>query len=218
MIATRPVYETGKRLFDVAVALIALLVLSPLLAVIAIGVATTSRGPVLYRGVRTGRHGRPFRILKFRTMSVDAELAGTTTTLGDPRITRIGRFLRAGKLDELPQLLNVMRGEMSLVGPRPEVAEHTDVYSTEELAILDVLPGITDYSSIHFASLDKVLGTENPHEVYVTRVRAEKNALRLRYVRERSFAVDLRILAATLGVVVRKLTGIPDESNGIRRA
>jgi lipopolysaccharide/colanic/teichoic acid biosynthesis glycosyltransferase len=212
------VYEAGKRVFDVALAATALLVLSPLLAIIAVAVAATSRGPVLYRGIRTGRHARPFRILKFRTMTVDAELAGTTTTLGDPRITPVGRLLRAGKLDELPQLWNVLKGEMSLVGPRPEVAEHTDVYSREEMAILDVLPGITDYSSIHFASLDKVLGTENPHEVYVTRVRAEKNALRLRYVRERSFMVDLRILAATIAVVARKLAGAADESNGIRRA
>jgi lipopolysaccharide/colanic/teichoic acid biosynthesis glycosyltransferase len=213
--AARPVYEAAKRLFDCSFALVALIVLSPVLATIAIVIAATSNGPVLYRGVRTGRYGRPFRILKFRTMTVDAERAGTTTTLGDPRITRVGRLLRSGKLDELPQLWNVLRGEMSLVGPRPEVAEHTDEYTAEEMAILDVPPGITDFSSIHFASLDRVLGTDNPHEVYVTRVRAEKNALRLRYVRERSFGVDLRILAATIGVVVRKLTGTSDGSNGI---
>lgn len=203
----RPGYEEVKRLFDVVVASAALAVLAPLLACIALAIAATSPGPVLYRGVRTGRCGRPFRILKFRTMVTDAERSGTTTVLDDPRITSIGRLLRAGKLDELPQLWNVLRGEMSLVGPRPEVAEHTDAYDEEEQAILAVVPGITDYSSIHFASLDKVLGTENPHEVYVTRVRAEKNRLRLRYVRERSFRVDLRILAGTARVVVRKLLG-----------
>lgn len=152
----------------------------------------------------------PFRMLKFRTMVLDAERAGTTTSIGDPRITSIGRVLRRTKLDELPQLVNVLTGEMSLVGPRPEVKEHTDAYDEEEQAILTVPPGITDFSSIHFASLDKILGAENPHAVYVTRIRAQKNKLRLKYVRERSFLVDLRILGGTGLVVLRRLFRIED--------
>lgn len=203
--SSRPVYKLSKRLFDVAIAGAGVLALSPLLIAIAVAVKVTSRGPVLYRGVRTGRDGVPFRILKFRTMVPDAERTGTTTVLGDARITGVGRLLRRGKLDELPQLLNVLVGQMSLVGPRPEVPEHTNAYDAEERAILTVPPGITDFSSIHFASLDEVLGTENPHEVYVKRVRAEKNQLRLRYVRERSFLVDLHILVGTGRVVLRKL-------------
>lgn len=201
----RPIYETGKRLFDVIFAALGLVVLGPLMLCIALWVKFTSPGPILYRGIRTGRYGRPFHILKFRTMMPNAELQGTTTTLGDPRITPIGRRLRRAKLDELPQLLNVVKGEMSLVGPRPEVAEHTDAYTSEELTILEVTPGITDFSSIHFVSLDEVLGADNPHEVYVTRVRAHKNQLRLKYVRERSFLVDLGLLAGTLRAVIRKL-------------
>jgi lipopolysaccharide/colanic/teichoic acid biosynthesis glycosyltransferase len=203
--APAPLYALGKRAFDVGIAGMSLVVLSPLLLAIAIAIKLTSRGPVLYRGVRTGRDGIPFEMLKFRTMVPDAEQAGTTTRLGDPRITSVGRLLRRAKLDELPQLINVLGGTMSLVGPRPEVAEHTDAYDDAERAILSVTPGITDFSSIHFVSLDEVLGTENPHEVFVTRIRAEKNQLRLKYVRERSFLVDLRILAGTVRVVLRKI-------------
>lgn len=142
-------------------------------------------------------------------MSLDAERSGTTTTLADARITTVGRVLRRLKFDELPQLLNVLTGEMSLVGPRPEVEEHTREYSAEELAILTVPPGITDYASIHFVSLDEVLGSENPHEVYVTRVRAEKNALRLAYVRNASFYEDLRIIGSTSVALVRKAFARP---------
>jgi len=199
------VYEVAKRTFDLIVAALAVVLLAPLMLVIAALIKLTSPGDVLYRGVRTGRYGRPFRILKFRTMVPDAERAGTTTVLGDPRVTRVGRWLRRVKLDELPQLFNVLRGEMSLVGPRPEVAEHTDVYDTEERTILDVRPGITDFASIELVRLDEVLGVDNPHEVYVTRVRHLKNQMRLRYVRERSFMTDMRIIARTVRAVASKV-------------
>jgi lipopolysaccharide/colanic/teichoic acid biosynthesis glycosyltransferase len=128
------------------------------MALIAIAVKRSSAGPVLYRGVRTGRWGVPFEMLKFRTMQVGAEALGTTTHRRDPRITPIGRWLRRYKLDELPQFLNVLRGDMSLVGPRPEVEEHTREYTNEEHAILDVTPGITDLASIRFADLARELG------------------------------------------------------------
>lgn len=194
-------------MFDFGVAIFGLAVASPVLLAIATAIKLTSRGPVLYAGVRVGRDNRRFRILKFRTMVVDAEASGTTTALGDPRITRIGRALRRYKLDELPQLVNVLRGEMSVVGPRPEVQEHADAYTPEERAILSVTPGITDYSSIHFVSLDEALGSDNPHDVFVTRFRAEKNRLRLDYVRRRSFVEDLRIVGLTISAIGRKAFG-----------
>lgn len=179
------------------------MILLPVLGVIALTIKAESAGPVLYRGVRTGRYGRPFRILKFRTMVPDAEAGGTTTALGDPRITRVGRVLRACKLDELPQLLNVVSGEMSLVGPRPEVEEHTREYTEEERDILSVPPGITDYASVRFVNLDEILGSDNPHAVFVTRYRAEKNRLRLEYVRRRSLREDIAILGRTAGAILQ---------------
>ncbi|HET7459895.1 MAG TPA: sugar transferase [Longimicrobium sp.] len=197
-------YPAAKRAFDLAAAGCGVIVLAPVLLAVAAAVKLTSPGPVFYRGERIGYQGRPFRILKFRTMRRDAERMGTTTALGDPRITRIGHFLRRYKLDELPQLLNVLSGEMSLVGPRPEVEEHTREYDAEEQAILSVKPGITDYSSIHFVALDEVLGSEDPHTLFVTKYRAQKNQLRLRYVRNRSFAEDLRIIVATFAAIVGK--------------
>jgi lipopolysaccharide/colanic/teichoic acid biosynthesis glycosyltransferase len=197
----RAAYEVWKRLFDLSLTIPAVVVLAPILLLLAAVVATDSRGPILYRGRRIGRWGRPFDVLKFRTMVPDAERRSTTTALNDPRITRVGGFLRRYKLDELPQLVNVIKGEMSLVGPRPEVEEHTREYTEAELTILAVLPGITDYSSIRFVDLSKALGQENAHEVFVTRIRPEKNRLRLQYVRNRSFVEDLRILVRTFAAI-----------------
>jgi lipopolysaccharide/colanic/teichoic acid biosynthesis glycosyltransferase len=200
-------YATSKRLFDVVLALSGLVVLAPVLVVVAVAIKLDSEGPVFYLGERVGRHGGKFRIFKFRTMCTNAEALGTTTADKDPRMTRVGRFLRRYKLDELPQLINVLKGEMSLVGPRPEVEEHTREYNEEEKLILTVLPGITDYSSIRFVNLGKVLGAERAHEVFVTRYRSEKNQLRLKYVRNRSFREDMRILLLTLLALVRVALG-----------
>jgi len=193
----------AKRLFDVCAASLGLFALSPFLLLVALAVALDSSGPVLYRGWRTGFEGKPFRIFKFRTMVVGAEAMGTTTSLRDPRVTRIGAVLRRWKLDELPQLLNVLLGDMSLVGPRPEVEEHTALYTPEERAILSVRPGITDLASIRFVRLAEELGAEDAHAVYVNRLRAEKNAMRLKYVRERSFLGDLAILFQTFRAILR---------------
>lgn len=198
-----------KRTLDLVLSLLAVVAFAPLLGVIALTIRLTSRGPIFYRGWRTGFRGVPFRIWKFRTMIVDAEQLGTTTHVHDPRITRVGRVLRKWKLDELPQLFNVINGEMSFVGPRPEVEEHTSLYSEEERAILSVRPGITDLASIRFVRLAEELGSEDPHTVYVTRVRAEKNALRLRYVREQSLSGDVRIVLATLRAVVTRSPQLP---------
>lgn len=193
----------GKRLFDIAVSVAGLVAFAPVLLIIAVLVKLDSRGPVLYRGVRTGLMGREFRILKFRTMVPDAErTGGGSTARNDPRITKIGRVLRRYKLDELPQLANVLTGDMSLVGPRPELPQYTREYIGDEQLILTVRPGITDYASIEFSQLGTVLGDDAPDRVYETQVRPVKNALRVKYIRERSFLEDLRIIVRTLRKVV----------------
>jgi len=193
-----------KFVFDIIFAGISVIAFSPLLILIAVAIKVDSDGPVIYAGERIGKNGKKFKIFKFRTMQPDAERYGTTTAKDDPRITRIGLFLRKTKLDELPQIFNILKGEMSFVGPRPEVEEHTREYSEEEKLILTVRPGLTDYSSIRFISLDEVLGSEDPHQVYLSGVRAEKNRLRLKYVRERSFSTDLKIIGLTFVTLVQK--------------
>lgn len=193
------------RLFDILAAALGLLFLFPLLLLFAVMVKLDSPGPVFYRGRRTGRYGIPFRIFKFRTMVVDAEkVGGLSTAANDLRVTRVGRFLRKYKLDELPQLINVLKGEMSIVGPRPEVEEYTSCYDEEERLALTVRPGITDYASICFANLGEVLGSEDADRVYVERVRPIKNQLRVKYVRERTFAGDLKIIVLTFITLMRR--------------
>ena len=187
-----------KRSFDLVFSVIALVGVSPLLLILAAVIKWDSPGPVFYRGVRTGLHGKPFRIYKFRTMVPDAErMGGPSTALDDPRITRIGRFLRKYKIDELPQLLNIVRGEMSFVGPRPQVERYTRLYTPAEQIILSVKPGLTDYASIHFIHLDAILGNEDVDEKYLRDVEPEKNRLRIQYARNPSLRTDLKILYLT---------------------
>jgi len=178
--------------------------LSPMMAVVAL-IIKKDGGPVFYRGERTGLRGATFRIYKFRTMVVDAEKLGGASTAGDDaRITPVGRFLRKYKLDELPQLINVLKGEMSIVGPRPEVKRYTDMFSEEERAILTVRPGITDWASIWNADEGAVLaGAEDPEKAYLELIRPTKLKLQLKYVRERSFWVDLKIIFLTLLAVIQ---------------
>jgi lipopolysaccharide/colanic/teichoic acid biosynthesis glycosyltransferase len=193
-----------KRAIDLSLALAALVPLSPLLLALAALIKLDDGGPVFYRGVRVGRSGVAFRIYKFRTMVVNADrLGGPSTSDDDPRITRAGRILRRSKLDELPQLLNVLKGEMSLVGPRPEVAQEVALYSAEERALLSVRPGITDWASIRFRDEGAILrGATDPHESYRRVIRPEKMRLALEYVRTASLATDARILVATLRALV----------------
>lgn len=188
-----------KRTMDVVLSAFGIVVISPVLLVLAILIKRDSEGPVFYRGVRTGLHGATFRIFKFRTMVVDAEkIGGGSTAKGDPRITKVGHFIRRHKLDELPQLLNVFSGEMSMVGPRPELPRYTDEYMGDEKEILEVKPGITDFSSIEFIQLGDVLGSENADQVYEEKVRPVKNRLRIRYARQMSPWVDLKLILLTL--------------------
>lgn len=194
--------ESGKRAFDLFFSALGLVLLSPLFLVVGLIIKLESKGPVFYRGVRTGRYGKPFRMWKFRTMRINSESLGVTTGKDDPRITRPGRFLRKYKIDELPQLLNVLKGEMSLVGPRPEFKEHTSAYMGEERLILTVRPGITDYASVQFYDLNELVGSEDPHRVYIERFRPEKNRLRVAYVKQQSLREDLKILFKTLACVI----------------
>ena len=188
-----------KRLIGLLVAVPLLVVLSPVFALIAIAIMLDSRGPVFYRGERGGLNGRTFRIFKFRTMIPDAErVGGGTTALGDPRITRVGAFLRKTKMDEFPQLLNIIRGEMCFVGPRPELVRYTSQYSGTERYITLVRPGITDFSSIEFISLDEVVGSGDADDVYERKVLQRKNQLRVKYVEEMSPWTDLQLFATTV--------------------
>jgi lipopolysaccharide/colanic/teichoic acid biosynthesis glycosyltransferase len=194
-----------KRVFDVVVAVVGLALFAPVLAAVAMAIKIDSPGPALYRGVRTGRFGRPFRMYKFRTMVVDADkCGGTSTGKGDPRVTRVGAVLRRYKLDELPQLCNVLRGEMSIVGPRPEVEEYTRLYDARERVILSVRPGITDYASIRFRHLDEELGSFDVDRVYAETVRPVKNRLRIAYVERQSFLEDLKLIGLTVARIVRR--------------
>ncbi|MEZ5942035.1 MAG: sugar transferase [Planctomycetaceae bacterium] len=210
--------EFIKRTFDIVTALFLLALVWPVLLTCAVLVKLSSPGPVFYRGVRTGRFGKPFRIFKFRSMRIDAEqTGGTTTGENDPRITGIGHVLRKYKIDELPQLFNVLLGDMSFVGPRPEVAEYTDAYTDEERQILAVRPGITDLACLEFSDLQEHVGEEDPDEAYRQRILPRKNALRLKYAREQSLALDVEILGKTAALVFSKPFR-KRKPNGVRKA
>ncbi len=180
------------------------MLLFPLFALLSILIKRESPGSVFYRGLRAGRHGNPFRIFKFRTMVMNADkIGGPSSSADDPRITRVGDFLRRYKLDELPQLLNVLRGEMSLVGPRPEVLQEVMLYTQEEKRLLEVRPGITDWASIRFRNEGEILrGSSDPHAAYLEKIRPEKIRLGLEYVERRSFLTDCRIIATTLKAIL----------------
>jgi lipopolysaccharide/colanic/teichoic acid biosynthesis glycosyltransferase len=192
-----------KRLVDIILAFAGLLMLLPLFVFIALLIKLDSKGPVFYRGIRIGRYGRPFRIYKFRTMVVNAEkIGGPSTADDDPRITQIGKFIRKYKLDELPQLINVLKGEMSFVGPRPEVQHYVNMFTEEEKAILSVRPGITDWASLWNPDEGAILaGSPDPEKTYMEKIRPEKIRLQLKYVKERSFWIDLKIIFLTLKAI-----------------
>jgi lipopolysaccharide/colanic/teichoic acid biosynthesis glycosyltransferase len=193
-------YPFLERAFDLILALVGLVVVSPFLIAFAIWVRISSPGPILYAGRRIGRNGRPFHMLKCRTMVVDADKMGaSSTTADDARLTSAGRFLRRFKLDELPQLINVVRGEMSFVGPRPQVEWAVKLYNSEEQALLSVRPGITDFASLRFRNEGEILrGSLDPDRDYLEKIAPHKIRLGLYYVRHYSFAVDVKIIAATL--------------------
>jgi lipopolysaccharide/colanic/teichoic acid biosynthesis glycosyltransferase len=195
----------GKRAFDVAVSLAAIIVLIPVLVVIAVAVKLDSPGPVLYRQERVGRNGR-FRLLKFRTMVVDADrLAPNVSATGDPRVTRLGRFLRRWYLDEFPQLLNVLRGDMSLVGPRPETPEFVALLTPEERRLLTVRPGLAGPSTLAFMNEAELLAeAADPVSHYATTILHDRVRADLSYLEHRSIRYDIRLLCAQVLAIVRR--------------
>ncbi|HML96312.1 MAG TPA: sugar transferase [Thermodesulfobacteriota bacterium] len=195
----------GKRALDLAVSVPALLALSPLLFIVAALVKAGSPGPVFYAQERVGRRGRPFKLYKFRTMVTGADKSGpAVTSSGDARITPLGRTLRKWKLDELPQLWNVVRGDMSLVGPRPEVRKYTDIFRDDYSAILEISPGITDYAALEFRNEEEVLARyPDAEEAYTSVVLPEKIALYRQYLRDMGFRSDMKIIFRTIREVIR---------------
>lgn len=208
-----------KRLFDLVFASLGLILFSPLFLILALAIKLESAGPVFYRGARVGRGGKPFRIFKFRSMVADAERQGAASTHAqDRRVTRCGRLVRRFKLDEIAQLINVLRGEMSLVGPRPEVQKFVDLYTDEEKIILSVRPGITDWSSIKFHNEGEIIaasGIADADEAYARLIRPEKLRLQMKYVREQTIVIDIKILVCTILTVLStrmggQPVGVPD--------
>ena len=197
-----------KRVLDLLISGAALLLLWPVYLLIALLVAAEDGLPVFYRAERGGYRGRTFRICKFRSMVKNADrIGGGTTSFRDPRITKVGNFLRKTKLDEIPQLGQVFLGKMSLIGPRPELLQYVEQYQGDELEILQVRPGITDYSSVEFINLDEIVGTENADEMYEKYVLKKKNALRVKYARTVSLRTDVYILFMTIAAVLKKAFG-----------
>jgi lipopolysaccharide/colanic/teichoic acid biosynthesis glycosyltransferase len=193
-----PLYGPAKRLFDLIMALALLVISAPIMAIIAWRIKREDKGPVFYGGPRTGQHGQPFKILKFRTMVLNAERLGPGITASDDRrITRVGRFLRHYKLDELPQLVNVLKGEMSLVGPRPEAPAYVALYTPEQRQVLSVKPGITGLAAIEYRHEARLLQEATLADVYEREIMPAKLKLDLEYIRQRSFLYDLQLLAKT---------------------
>ncbi|MBR4582764.1 MAG: sugar transferase [Bacteroidales bacterium] len=189
-----------KRVFDIFCSFFGLLVLSPLLLIVALLVVTTSRGGVFYRQVRVGKDFRNFKILKFRSMRPDSDKKGLLTVGSkDNRVTKVGYFIRKYKIDELPQLINVFVGDMSFVGPRPEVPKYVEMYNEEQRKVLSVRPGITDYASIEYRNENDILAkSDNPEQTYIDEVMPAKLKLNLRYISEMSLKTDLKIIFGTI--------------------
>lgn len=193
-----------KRLFDIVASGLGLILLSPLFLVLSIWIKVDSEGPVFYRQTRVGRYNRDFRIFKFRSMRAGSD-TGSLITIGgrDPRITRSGYFIRKFKFDELPQLINVFVGDMSLVGPRPEVRHYVNFWTHEQMHVLDVRPGITDPASIKFCNENELLEkAEDPEKYYIEVIMQEKIRLYLEYVENHSFFYDVALIFKTFGVIV----------------
>lgn len=195
-----------KRLFDILASGLGLFCLSPLFTAVAVWIKFDSRGPVFYRQVRVGRGNKDFRIFKFRSMRPDSDKLGLITVGGrDPRVTRSGYYIRKYKLDELPQLINVFIGDMSLVGPRPEVRKYVDMYSPDQLHVLDVRPGITSLASLRYRNENEILAkAEDPDKCYIEKVMPDKLAIDLEYVRKANLWNDIKLIFSTFREIITK--------------
>lgn len=194
-----------KRIFDIGASFFGLVILSPILLLIAIFIKIDSKGPIFFKQQRVGKNKKVFEIYKFRTMVTDAEKIGKQITIGnDSRVTNVGKFIRKCKLDELPQLLNVLRGEMSLVGPRPEVPRYVELYDEYQEQILLVKPGITDYASIEFRNENEILGRSiNPEKTYISEVMPSKIDFNMKYIKNISFIEDFKIIIITVLALIK---------------
>jgi len=193
-----------KRLFDLTFSFLGLILLFPILAIISILILLDSKGPVFFRQIRVGKLNQDFRIFKFRTMVIDSS-EKSLLTLGDrdPRVTKVGYYLRKYKLDEFPQLINVLFGDMSFVGPRPEVRKYVDYYSEEDMMILKVRPGITDYASIKFRNEAEIINeSDNPEKMYLDYIMPEKIKLNKQYINENNLFTDIKIIVRTIMTII----------------
>lgn len=194
-----------KRAVGLLLASVLCLLLLPVYLIVGLAIVLESGFPVFYRPLRGGFHNKPFRIIKFRSMVKDADkIGGGTTALNDPRITKVGNFLRKTKMDEIPQLFNILCGSMSFIGPRPELLMYVEQYEGDEKLILEVRPGITDFSSIEFINLDEMVGTNDADEMYEKYVLKKKNQLRIKYAKEVSFYTDIKLFSLTVWRVIQK--------------
>ncbi|MCF6465102.1 hypothetical protein C3E90_04260 [Clostridium sp. Cult2] len=201
----RKIQLVFKRMFDILVSFIGLLILLPAFIVIAIVIKLGSKGTVFFRQIRVGKDGKEFMIFKFRTMIIDAEKKGMQLTVdGDNRITKSGHFLRKSKVDELPQLINVLIGDMSFVGPRPEVPKYVAMYDENQRCILKIRPGITDIASIEYKDEDLILAqSKNPEETYINEIMPKKIKLNVKYIENMSIAYDIRLIIETIFKVIK---------------
>jgi len=192
-----------KRSFDIFFSFFGLIILSPIFLLIFVLVKTDSKGPVIYKQTRVGKDGKDFSVLKFRSMKQDSESKGLLTVGGkDPRITKTGYFIRKYKLDEFPQLINVLKGEMSFVGPRPEVRKYVLLYDEVQKKVLDVKPGITDVASIKYRNENELLeGSDDPESFYIKEIMPVKLKMNLEYINDRSFFKDIKVILNTLKTV-----------------
>ena len=195
-----------KRLFDIVASSLGLIVLSPLFVVLAVWIKADSEGPIFYRQTRVGRNNKNFRLFKFRSMRPGSDRAGLITVGGrDPRVTRSGYYIRKYKLDEFPQLINVLKGDMSLVGPRPEVRKYVDMYTAEQKRVLSVRPGITSLASIRYRNENDILAaSEDPDRTYIEQVMPDKLAIDLEYVEHAGLLTDIKLIFTTFREIITK--------------
>jgi lipopolysaccharide/colanic/teichoic acid biosynthesis glycosyltransferase len=192
-------YSVVKRLLDILSSLMVLIVLLPFLLVIAILILSDSKGGIFYKQERIGKNQKPFYLYKFRSMRPESDKGSKITIGSDPRITKIGAFIRQFKIDELPQLINIVKGEMSVVGPRPEVKQYVQLYTEKQLRVLTVKPGLTDFASIQFFNEQEILGkAEDPQKKYIEEVMPQKLELNLHYIEQASFKTDVTVIFRTL--------------------
>lgn len=194
-----------KNICDIFFAIILLIFLFPIFIIISLFIKYDSKGPVLYISQRSGLNAKSFNVLKFRTMKVGSHKGASTTSKNDLRVTKIGKFLRTTKLDEFPQLINIILGQMSFIGPRPELLKYTNLYTPEESIILSVKPGLSDFSSLKYFSLNKLINNDSPDEYFETNILGKKNKLRINYAKNISFIVDFKILIKTIFMVINSI-------------